>query len=83
MCMAHFPDIREFVETPQKVTVGSVELYVDPGDRRYLTWNLLAVTELLLGSWLERYEYRTLNFEQWYYGDFLVATGTLSRVGAE
>ena len=83
MCLAHRPDIRAFVETPLRLTVGSVELYIDPGTRQYLTWNLLAITGLLLGSWLEMYEYRTLNFEHWYFGEWLAAAGTLSRIGAE
>lgn len=83
MCMAHFPDVRAIVESPLRLTAGGVELYVDPGDHQWLTWNLLAVAVLLLRNWLEMYEYRTLKFEQWYYGEWLVATGTLSRVGAE
>ena len=83
MCRAHPPDVRAFVETPLRLTAGSVELYIDPGDRQYLTWDLLAVTGLLLGNWLEIYEYRTLNFDHWYFGEWLVAAGTLSRVGAE
>ena len=83
MCIAHFPDIHDFVETPQRITVGSVELYVDPGSEQWLTWSLLTVTELLLGTWLKKYEYRTLNFEHWYFEHFRIATGTLSRVEVE
>ena len=83
MCLAHFPDLHDLVETPQRITVGSVELYVDPHNHRLLTWSQLATTELLLGTWLEKYEFRTFNFTQWYFQDFRVATGTLSRVGVE
>ena len=83
LCLAHFPDLREYVETPQRITVGSVELYVYPESQQLLTWSLLAVTELLLGTWLEKYEYRTLRFEHWYFEHFRVATGTLSKVGVE
>lgn len=83
ICLEHFPDIREYVETPVRITVGSVELIVVPGNRQSLTWSLLAVTELLLGTWLEKYEYRTLSFEHWYFEHFRVATGTLSRVKLE
>ena len=83
MSMAHFPDLDEVVETPQRITVGSVELYVDPHNHGLLTWSQLAVTELLLGKWLGKYEFRTFNFTQWYFENFLVATGRLSRVGVE
>ena len=80
-CMTHLPDFQGLVETPQQVTVGSVELHAHPND--HLTWDLLAVTELVLGIWLRKYEYRTLKFAHWHYDIGLVATGSVSRVGAE
>ena len=83
LCLEHFPAIQELVETPQRITVGSVELYVDPGSQHWTTWSLLAVTELLLGTWLQKYEYRTLKFVHWHSEGYVVATGTLSRVGVE
>ncbi len=81
ICMEHFPDFDKLVETPQKVTVGSVELHVDP--KIHFTWKLLAATEHMLAMWLEKYEHRTLKFEHWYYDIGLIATGNLSRVGAD
>ena len=76
-------DMCDFVEIEQRFTVGSVELYIiDPEPRQLLTWELLVVTQLLLLSWLAKYEFRTLTFAHWRLGD-LVATGSLSSVGAE
>ena len=83
MCNAHYRDYRTFIEKPIRLTAGSVVLYIDPGDRQYLSWHLLSITGLLLGNWLEMYEYRTLTFGHWYFGEWLAAAGTLSRVGAE
>ena len=81
ICMLHLPYFREPVETPQTITVGSVELHIDAGVE--LTWGLLITTEHLLGRWLERYESRTLKFSDWHDNLGLVATGILSRVGDE
>ncbi len=80
ICVSHIVNLYEPVETPRIITVGSVELHIKPGV--VLTWGLLLVTEHLLGRWFEQYEYRTLEFAQWYNGA-LVATGNLSRVGGE
>nr|AUW30927.1 hypothetical protein [Cladonia uncialis subsp. uncialis] len=80
ICMSHFPRLYQSVETPQKVTVGSVELHITPGAQ--LSWAFLLVAEHLLFQWLQEYEYRTLEFTQWY-KLAVVATGNLSQVGEE
>lgn len=81
LCMLHFPAFSEPVRTPQKITVGTVELQIYPSAQ--LTWGTLLITEHLLENWLEQYEYRAFKFAQWLEDLALVATGNLSRVGGE
>ena len=81
ICMSHFPAFSELVRTPQKVTVGNVELQIYPSAQ--LTWRTLLVTEHLLEIWLEHYESRTFEFAQWENDLALVTTGHVSLVGGE